>query len=46
MRARLVDAIDPATDSRRFNFLGREWRSHVDHVGAKPSERPDELLIA
>ena len=45
MRARLVDAIDPNTDSLRFYFLGREWRRRVEHVGAKPSEDPDDLLI-
>jgi len=46
MRARLVDAIDPDMDSLRFYFLGREWRRRVEHVGAKPSEDPDNLLIA
>lgn len=45
MRARLVDAIDPDTDSLRFYFLGRQWRRRVEHVGAKPSEDPDDLLI-
>lgn len=45
MRARLVEAIDPKTDSLRFYFLGREWRRRVEHVGAKPSDDPDDLLI-
>ena len=45
MRARLVDEIDPEKDSLRFYFLGREWRRRVEHVGAKPSEDPDDLLI-
>ena len=45
MRARLIDAIDPNADSLRFYFLGREWRRRVEHVGAKPSEDPDDLLI-
>ena len=45
MRARLVDAVDPDTDSLRFYFLGREWHRRVEHVGAKPSEDPDDLLI-
>lgn len=45
MRARLVDEIDPDKDSLRFYFLGREWRRRVEHVGAKPSEDPDDLLI-
>lgn len=45
MRARLVKAIDIETDSLRFYFLGREWRRRVEHVGAKPSDDPDGLLI-
>ncbi|MCY4007028.1 MAG: CRISPR-associated endonuclease Cas2 [Rhodobacteraceae bacterium] len=45
MRARLIDLIDPEKDSLRFYFLGREWRRRVEHVGAKPSEDPDSLLI-
>lgn len=45
MRARLLKVIDPDTDSLRFYFLGREWRRRVEHVGAKPSEDPDGLMI-
>ncbi|EKE43326.1 CRISPR-associated protein, Cas2 family [Oceaniovalibus guishaninsula JLT2003] len=45
MRARLLDAIDAETDSLRFYFLGREWRRRVEHVGARPSDDPDALLI-
>jgi CRISPR-associated protein Cas2 len=45
MRARLLKTIDPQTDSLRFYFLGREWRRRVEHVGARPSEDPDELMI-
>lgn len=45
MRSRLLDAIDPGTDSLRFYFLGREWRRRVEHVGAKTSYDPDDLLI-
>ena len=45
MRARLIGIIDPATDSLRFYMLGREWRRRVEHVGARPSDDPDALLI-
>lgn len=45
MRARLVAAIDPAHDSLRFYFLGKEWRRRVEHVGAKPADDPDDLLL-
>ena len=45
LRARLVEAINPESDSLRFYFLGREWRRRVEHVGSKASEDPDDLLI-
>ena len=45
LRARLITEIEPATDSLRFYFLGREWRRRVEHVGAKPSSDPDDLLV-
>ena len=45
MRARLIAEIDTQCDSLRFYFLGREWRRRVEHVGAKPSQDPDDLLI-
>ena len=45
MRARLIEAIDQETDSLRFYFLGAEWRRRVEHVGAKPSDDPDDLLL-
>lgn len=45
MRARLIGAIDLDTDSLRFYFLGREWRRRVEHIGSKPTEDPDGLLI-
>lgn len=45
MRARLIEAIDQGTDSLRFYFLGAEWRRRVEHVGAKPSDDPDDLLL-
>ena len=45
LRARLIDEIDPAHDSLRFYMLGREWRSRVEHVGAKPATDMDGPLI-
>lgn len=45
MRARLIETINPETDSLRFYFLGREWRRRVEHLGAKSSDDPDDLLI-
>ena len=45
LRARLVGEIDVKTDSLRFYYLGREWRRRVEHVGAKPSDDPDDLMM-
>ena len=45
MRARLLAAIDPDHDSLRFYFLGANWRRRVEHIGAKPSDDPDDLLL-
>jgi CRISPR-associated protein Cas2 len=35
LRERLVNEIDPETDSLRFYFLGSNWQHRVEHVGAK-----------
>lgn len=45
MRARLLAVIDLEHDSLRFYFLGREWRRRVEHIGAKPADDPDDLLL-
>ena len=45
LRAKLVTAIEPATDSLRFYFLGTEWQRRVEHVGAKVSYDPEGPLI-
>lgn len=37
LRQRLIDTIDPATDSLRFYQLGAHWESKVEHIGAKPA---------
>ena len=37
LQATLEKIIDPEKDSLRYYFLGDEWRSRVEHVGAKKS---------
>lgn len=37
LKTRLVQIIDVTQDSLRFYYLGRQWRSRVEHVGAKPA---------
>jgi len=36
LKARLTQIIDPAQDSLRFYYLGKQWHSKVEHVGTKP----------
>ena len=45
LRTKLVDEIDPTTDSLRFYFLGANWRRRVEHVGAKPATDFDAPMI-
>lgn len=45
LRARLIQIIDPETDSMRFYLLGREWRKRVEHIGAKATTDMEGLLI-
>ena len=35
LKARLTQIIDPATDSLRFYYMGKNWQSKVEHIGAK-----------
>lgn len=32
----LASLIDPATDSLRFYYLGKNWQHKIEHIGAKP----------
>ncbi len=45
LRARLIDEIDPKTDSLRFYRLGADARHRVEHVGAKPVLDLDGPLV-
>lgn len=45
LRARLVDEINPATDSLRFYHLGSNAARRIEHVGAKPALDLDGPLI-
>ena len=45
LKQKLIDRIDPETDSLRFYFLGANWRNRVEQVGMKKSYDPDEPMI-
>ncbi|BBO67671.1 CRISPR-associated endoribonuclease Cas2 [Desulfosarcina alkanivorans] len=44
-RQKLMDQIEPETDSLRFYFLGANWRKRIEHVGAKASFDQEGPLI-
>jgi CRISPR-associated protein Cas2 len=45
LRHRLINEIDPDTDSLRFYHLGANWRRRVEHVGAKRNLDLDGPLV-
>lgn len=45
LRQALIDEIDLEADSLRFYFLGANWRTRVEHVGAKVSLDQEGPLI-
>jgi len=46
LQSKLEKIIDVEKDSLRYYYLGDEWRSRVEHVGAKPSLNLEGTLIA
>ncbi len=46
LKHRLLQIIDPETDSLRFYYLGNGWRNRVEHIGAKASVDLEGPLIA
>lgn len=44
-QSELIALIDPETDSLRFYVLGNNYKSKVEHVGAKPAYLPDDILL-
>jgi CRISPR-associated protein Cas2 len=36
LQNKLLKIIDPEVDSLRFYYLGDNWKSRVEHIGAKP----------
>ena len=45
LKHRLESIINPETDSLRYYFLGNNWKTRVEHVGAKPGYDPEGLLM-
>lgn len=45
LKAELTKIIDEKTDSLRFYALGNKYQGKVEHVGAKQSYSPEEVLM-
>jgi len=45
-RGKLLEIIEPETDSLRFYYLGSNWQRRVEHHGSKGSYDIDGPLIA
>ena len=46
LKHQLVQLIDTEKDSLRFYYLGNEWHTRVEHIGAKVSLDLEGPLIA
>ena len=44
-KAKLIELIDPETDSLRFYQLGNSYKNKVEHVGCAPSLSQDDVLL-
>ncbi|MBI4916521.1 MAG: CRISPR-associated endonuclease Cas2 [Acidobacteria bacterium] len=45
LKLRLLDEYDPEEDSLRFYYLGANFKSRVEHFGAKTAVDPQAPLI-
>ena len=45
VKDKLLSAIDPSADSLRFYLLGNNYKTKVEHYGAKPSFDVTDPLV-
>jgi len=45
LKHRLETEINPNEDSLRFYFLGKNWKSKIEHLGVKTSYDPEGPLV-
>lgn len=45
LRHQLESIVEPETDSLRYYFLGSNWKSRVEHFGAKTAYDPEGMLL-
>ena len=46
LQEKLLKIIDPEVDSLRFYYLGDNWKSRVEHIGAKAGMDLEGTIIA
>lgn len=45
LKTELNREIDPEKDSLRYYYLGKHWKTRVEHIGAKETYDPEGVLI-
>lgn len=45
LQARLCEIMDKEKDSLRFYYLGKSYRSKIEHFGCKQTYLPEDTLI-
>jgi CRISPR-associated protein Cas2 len=45
LRKRLESIIDPEKDSLRYYNIGNNWKSRVEHIGAKQAYDPEGIML-
>ncbi len=45
LKQSLEGIVDPETDSLRYYFLGKNWKSRVEHFGAKAAYDPEGVML-
>ena len=45
VKDKLLNIIDVNTDSLRFYYLGNNYKSKIEHYGAKSTYFPDDTMI-
>ena len=45
LQARLCKLMDPARDSLRFYYLGKNYENKIEHFGCRQTYLPEETLM-
>ncbi len=45
LQARLCKIMDPEKDSLRFYYLGNRYENKIEHLGAKTTYDPEDVLM-